>query len=100
MFVLGNFVEAVAVILDKALQLYTFVLFVAVLVSWVHPDPFNPIVRILRMATEPLLEWVRRHLPFTMVGMVDLSPMVLFLLIWFLRIFLIRSLFDLSSRLR
>ena len=100
MFILGNFIQAIAVILDRFLQIYNFVVLVAVLLSWVSPDPFNPIVRLLRMATEPVFNWVRRHLPFTMVGMLDLSPMAVFLFIWFLRIFLVTSLLDLSRYVR
>jgi len=100
MFIFGNLIQAVAVILDKVLQLYTFVLIVSVLISWVSPDPYNPIVRVLRMATEPVFNWVRRRLPFTMVGMMDLSPIVVFMAIWFLRMFLVHTLFDLSLRLR
>ena len=100
MFVLGNFVQAVGIILDRVLQIYYYVVLIAVLISWVSPDPFSPIMRFLRMATEPAFDWVRRHLPFTMVGMLDLSPLLVFFFIWFLRIFLVRSLLDLAIRLR
>ena len=100
MFILGNFVQAVATILDKMLQLYSFVVLIAVLISWVRPDPFNPIVSFLRAATEPVFEWIRRRIPFAMVGMMDLSPMLVFLLIWFLRMFLVTSLIEIGVRLR
>ena len=100
MFVLANLIQAVAVILDHVLQIYYYVVLVAVLISWVGPDPFNPVVRMLRMLTEPVFEWVRRHAPFTMVGMMDLSPILVFFVIWFLRIFFVRSLLDLALRLR
>ena len=100
MFVLGNLVEAIAVIASKVLWLYSFVIMIAVLISWVSPDPFNPIVRILRSVTEPLFDWIRRRLPFTMVGVLDLSPMVAFFGIFFLRMFLVQTLLDLSLRLR
>ena len=99
MFIIGNLLHAVAVILDRALQLYSAVVLVAVLVSWVNPDPSHPIIRFLRSATEPVFDWVRRHVPFAMVGMLDLSPILVFFGIWFLRIFLIRSLLDLAVRL-
>ena len=92
--------QAVALILDKVLELYNLVLIVAVIVSWVNPDPFNSIVRLLRSVTEPVFNWIRQRMPFTMVGMLDLSPMVAFLAIYFLRMFLIRTLLDLSVRLR
>ena len=100
MFILGNLLEAVAVILDRVLQLYGFVVLVAVLISWVSPDPFNPIIRFLRSATEPIFEWVRRRLPFAVIGMLDLSPMLVFFFIWFARMFLVNSLIDIATRLR
>ena len=100
MFIFGNLLEAVAVILDRVLQIYSFVVLVAVLISWVSPDPFNPIIKFLRAATEPLFEWVRRRLPFAVIGMMDLSPMVVFFTIWFARMFLVSSLLDIATRLR
>jgi YggT family protein len=100
MFILGNLIEAIAVILDRVLQIYSFIVLVAVLVSWVSPDPYNPIIRVLRAATEPVFDWVRRHLPFAVVGMFDLSPIVVFFLIWFAQRFLIVSLLDIAVRLR
>jgi YggT family protein len=100
MFIFGNLLEAVAVILDRVLQLYSFVVLVAVLISWVSPDPFNPIIRFLRAATEPVFEWVRHRLPFTVIGALDLSPMLVFFFIWFARMFLVNSLVDIAVRLR
>ena len=100
MFILSNFLEAVAVILDRVLQIYSFVVLVAVLISWVSPDPFNPVIKFLRAATEPLFEWVRQRLPFAVIGMMDLSPMVVFFTIWFARMFLVHSLVDIAVRLR
>lgn len=100
MFILGNFLKAIAVILDQLFNIYNIVLLIAVLISWVNPDPLNPVVRFLRMATEPLFNFIRRRMPFVVVGMLDLSPMVAILLIWFLRLFLVNTLFDLSNQLR
>jgi YggT family protein len=100
MFVLANLIEAVAVILDRVLQIYSFVVLVAVLVSWVSPDPYNPIIRVLRAATEPVFEWIRRRLPFAVVGALDLSPLVVFFLIWFAQRFLVVSMLDVAVRLR
>jgi YggT family protein len=100
MFVIGNLLQAVAVILDRLLMIYNYVVLVAVLISWVSPDPFNPIVRFLRAATEPVFDWVRRHLPFSTVGMMDLSPILVFFAIWFGRMFLVNSLLDVAARLR
>ena len=100
MFVMGNVVQAIATILDNVLRLYSLVLLVAVLLSWVNPDPFNPIVQFLRAVTEPLFGWIRKHLPFAMVGMFDLSPLIAFFLIQLLQLVVVRSLFEFGMRLR
>ena len=100
MFVFGNFLSAAAAILDQVLWLYNLVVFVAVALSWVSADPFNPIVRALRSVTEPVFGWVRARLPFAMLGMLDLSPMIVLFAIWFARLFLVRSLLDVAARLR
>ncbi len=100
MFVLGNFLQAVAIILDRVLWAYNLVVFIAVLITWVSPDPFNPVVRFLRSVTEPVFQWVRARLPFTTVGMLDLSPIIVLFFVWFARMFLVQSLLDLSFRLR
>ena len=100
MFVLGNLCQATATILDKVLWLYSIVIMIAVLISWVSPDPFNPIVQFLRSVTEPLFAWVRRRIPFAVVGMIDLSPLVVFLIIRLLQMVVVRSLFEFGLRLR
>jgi YggT family protein len=100
MFILGNLFEALAVILDKALWLYSLVVFIAVMISWVSPDPFNPVVQFLRSVTQPAFDWIRRRVPFAVIGMLDLSPMILLLVLWFARQFLVKSLFDLAFHLR
>lgn len=100
MFVIGNLFQAMAMILDKVLWLYSMVIMIAVLISWVSPDPFNPIVQTLRAVTDPLYAWVRRWLPFVVVGMIDLSPLVVLLLIQVLQMVVVRSLFDFGAHLR
>ena len=100
MFVIGNLLQTIAFIVDRVLQLYNLVLIIAVLVSWVRPDPFHPIVQFLRMASEPVFDWIRRRAPFVVVGMLDLSPLVAFLIIYFLRSFVVATLIDFSLRLK
>ncbi len=100
MFVAGNFLQAVAFILDRLLWLYSMVVLVAVLISWVSPDPYNPVVRFLRSATEPVFQWIRHHVPFASVGMLDLSPIFVFMGIWFLRMFVVGTIIDFATRLR
>jgi YggT family protein len=99
MFVIGNFLLAVANILDIVLEIYMWVIIVAALISWVNPDPYNPIVRFLYRATEPVLRPIRRTLG-TALGGIDVSPIVAIFAILFLRMFVIRSLMDIAARLR
>ena len=100
MFLIGNVLTAVATILHKVLEIYSLVVVASVLVQWVRPDPFNPIVQFLRSVTEPVFGWVRRRLPFAVVGMLDLSPMIVLMIIWFVQLAAIPSLFDLAARWR
>ena len=97
MFVLSNFFIAVAGVLNLVLTLYLWILIGRALLSWVNPDPRNPIVRFLHNATEPILYPVRRLLPY--MGGVDLSPLVVIAGIYFLQIFLVGSLRDLAIRM-
>ena len=76
-----NFLRALIFVLDAVLTLYFYVVIISALLSWVNPDPYNPIVRILRNLTEPLYYQIRRYLPFIVVGGLDLSPIVVLLLI-------------------
>ena len=98
MFVFGNFLAGLAQVLDLALNLYFWVILARAVLSWVNPDPYNPIVRFLHRATDPVLHWVRRRLPTTFGG-IDLAPMLVILAIFFLRAFLIRSLMDVAARM-
>ena len=89
MFVISNLLLAVANVLNMALSLYMFVIIARALISWVSPDPRNPIVQFLYVATEPVLRPVRRRLPVTGV---DISPIIVILAIVFLQQFLVLSL--------
>ncbi|MBI2093513.1 MAG: YggT family protein [Candidatus Omnitrophica bacterium] len=100
MFIFSNMLQALASILDGVLRLYTLILLISVLLSWVNPDPFNPLVRFLRSVSEPLFSWIRHRLPFVVVGALDLAPLVAILLIQFCQMVIVRSLLDLAARLR
>jgi YggT family protein len=99
MFVLSNFIAAVAQLLDYALWAYIWILFGRVIVSWVDADPYNPIVRFLYVATEPVLEKIRERLP-AYGGGYDLSPLIAWIAIMFIRWFVVRTLFDLAYAMR
>ena len=98
MFVISNFFVAIAQVLDYLLLAYQWILIGRVIVSWVDADPYNPIVRFLYNATEPVLARIRRALPVFAVGF-DLSPIVVWLGILFVRRFVVQSLIDLASAL-
>lgn len=92
MFILSNFLMAIAEILNALLSIYFWIIIISAILSWVNPDPYNPVVRILRNLTEPVLYRVRSWLPFTMLGGIDLSPIVVLLGIQFIKVFLVQSL--------
>ena len=79
MFVAGNFLTALASVLHMVLQVYIWVVIVRALISWVNPDPWNPIVQTLNRLTDPLLEPIRRWM-FRMMGYrgigIDISPLI------------------------
>src|SRR5215510_6934320 len=98
MFVLANFLFAAASVLGMVITLYIYVIIARAIISWVNPDPRNPIVRFLYNATEPVLYRVRRALPS--VGGIDFSPLVVIIGIYFLQGFLVASLRDVALRMR
>lgn len=100
MFVLSNFIAAFAQILDILLSALYWLILIRALISWVNPDPNNPIVQFLYKATEPMLYPIRRVLPAGLRFGIDISPLVAFLIVFFLQSFLVRTLFDLSIKLR
>lgn len=98
MFALRHLIEALASILDLALNIYMWVIIARALLSWVNPDPYNPIVRFLYNITEPVMGWVRRRVPLIFGGL-DLSPILILIAIVFLRRFLVMTLWDLAQRI-
>ena len=99
MFVASNFLIAVAGVLHTVLRLFMWLIIIRALISWVQPDPRNPIVQFLLRATEPVLAPVRRRLPMWGTG-IDFSPMVVILAIYFVQGFLVTSLQQLAWTLR
>jgi YggT family protein len=98
MFAFGNLIEALAYILNMALTIYMWVIIARALLTWVNPDPYNPIVRFLYNVTEPVLGWVRGRVPVVFGGL-DLSPLLVLLGIVFLQRFLVVTLYDLARRM-
>jgi YggT family protein len=98
MFVISNLIAAVANILHIVLNLYMWVIIARALLSWVNPDPYNPIVRFLYNVTEPVLYAIRKRVPIFFGG-IDFSPMIVILGIYFLDSFLVPTLAGMAIRM-
>lgn len=97
MFVFGNVLLGAATVLDYVLWLYMWIIIARALISWVNPDPWNPIVQFLDRATEPVLTPIRRWMGFRMG--IDLSPIIAILILTFLQFAVVQSLKDLALRM-
>jgi YggT family protein len=97
MFVFSNFIGALAYILSLGLNVYMWLIIARALVSWLSPDPYNPIVRFLYNVTEPVMGRVRRWVPLVFGGL-DLSPILIIVAIIFLDKFLVSTLYQLAAR--
>jgi YggT family protein len=94
MFVVGNTLLGLATVVDYLLSLYSWIVIARALISWVNPDPWNPIVQFLNRATEPVLAPIRRRMGWGMG--VDWSPLVVIVAIWFLQLAVVKSIKDLA----
>lgn len=99
MFVVSNLFASLAKITDIGLTIIYWLILIRALISWVSPDPHNPVVQFLYKVTEPILAPIRKILPLDFRFGIDLSPLIAILVIFFLKSFLVRTLLDLSLRL-
>jgi YggT family protein len=100
MFILSNLLVALANILSLVFTIAYWLILVRALISWVNPDPYNPIVQFLYKFTEPILYPIRRMLPPALRFGIDISPIIAFLVIIFLKSFLVNTIMDLAIRLK
>ena len=98
MFMFGNFIKAIADLLNFVLSAYIWIIIARAVISWVNADPYNPVVRFLHQVTDPLLNRIRRFVP--VMGGFDLSPMVLILGVIFLQSCLVPTLRQLAAGLQ
>lgn len=97
MFILGNFIKSLAAVVEVILTMAYWLILIRALISWVSPDPFNPIVQFLYRVTDPILNPIRRLLPPMAI---DISPIIAFLAILFLKSFLVATLMEIGYRMR
>ena len=98
MTILSKLIIAVATILSQIIDIYIWVVIISALITWVRPDPYNPIVQVLRRLTEPVYEFMRRYIPTSMSG-VDLAPIILILSLKFINLFFVELLNELAHAL-
>lgn len=99
MFVMENFIVALAKIIDMGLTLYIWIIIGRAIISWVNPDPYNQIVVFLYRVTEPVMAPIRRLLPLRGLG-IDISPIIVIMIIYFLQMFLVKTMIQFSGYLR
>ena len=95
--VFSNFLTAIAKVMDVVLVMFMWIVIARAILSWVSPDPYNPIVRFIHKITEPVLHQIRKRLPLNFGG-IDFSPILVLLAIIFMRQFVVQSLYDLALR--
>lgn len=99
MFIVSNFLVAIAEVIQVAINVLWWLIIIRALISWVNPDPYNPLVQFLYRTTEPFLMPFRRIIPAYKIG-IDLSPVFAILALLFVRYFLVNSLIDLARFMR
>ena len=99
MFVMGNFFQAAAGVVGLLIDLLWWLVIIRALLSWVSPDPYNPIVQFIERTTEPLLAPFRALVPAYKIG-IDVSPILVILLLYFLKIFVVQTLLGFAVRLQ
>ena len=98
MYIVGYFLMAIANVLNLVLWLYMWIIIARAVLSWVSPDPYNPIVRFINNVTEPVLYKIRSKVPLSFGG-IDFSPIIAILIIYFLQSFVVKSLLRFSQSL-
>jgi YggT family protein len=98
MIVLATLLEAIAQILSMVVNLYIWIVIIAALITWVKPDPYNPIVQILYKLTEPAYAFIRKYIPTNFSGF-DIAPLILILALQFINIFFVKLIFNFAASL-
>ena len=99
MFVLGNFIQALAQVLGFVIDALWWLIVIRALLSWVNPDPYNPIVQFIERTTEPILQPLRQLIPIYKIG-IDISPILAILILYFLKSFAVQTLIGIGARLQ
>lgn len=98
--ILGNFLRAFAQLFHMLIQIYIIIIIVRSIISWVGTIPPNPFIMILRRLTDPVFRLVHRHLPFLIVGGLDISPIVILVVLYFIDNFITGVMLDFAATLK
>ncbi len=98
MYALGYFLIALGKILGGLLWAYMWIVIIRALLSWVRPDPYNPIVRFISNLVDPVSHRISRIIP-TRIGMIDIAPLILIVVVYFLQAFLVPVIHETGLRL-
>ena len=99
MIIIATFIEAIAQILHMVINIYIWIVIITALITWVRPDPYNPIVQVLMRLTEPVYVFIRKYIP-TVIGGIDLAPIIVILGLQFLDLFFVKLLYSFASALQ
>ncbi len=99
MIIISNFITTVAGLLSMAISVYNLIIIIAVALSWFNPDPYHPIVRMIRRATEPVFSCIRKWLPFVVINGLDLSPLAALVALQLLNGVVVRSILQMGTQL-
>ncbi|WP_394959711.1 YggT family protein [uncultured Helicobacter sp.] len=94
--VIATFIQAIATIISMLLNLYIWILIIATLLSWVRPDPYNPIVQVLYRLSEPVFAKVRKIIP-TNIGGLDIAPLIVIVALKFIDLTLVKILYSFAQ---
>lgn len=100
MIIISNFLFAIAKILEMVLGFLLLLIIARAILSWVNPDPFNPIVRFLNSTTDPFMVPIRNKFPFLCPNGMDFTPLAVLFLIYFLKYFLVSTMFDYARAIK
>nr|WP_082198642.1 YggT family protein [Campylobacter mucosalis] len=89
---------AIAEIVSTVINIYVWVIIISALISWVRPDPYNPVVQLLMRLTEPVYSFIRKFVP-TVFGGIDLAPVIVLLALKFIDLFFIKLLYAFANSL-
>lgn len=98
MFIFVHFFRSLATMMDMIFNILYFLLVLRIIMSWINPDPYNQFVQIIYRITDPILNLIRRWIPLH-IGMLDFTPIIAFILLAFLKSFIVGTLISISNRI-